>query len=59
MNTSSQVVYMAVPRLCALAEVLWTKPELKDFEDFKKRLARNMLLLDLMKVNYSKAMLNG
>jgi hexosaminidase len=34
-----QVEYMAFPRLTALAEVLWTQPERKDYRDFLGRLA--------------------
>lgn len=32
------VQWKIFPRLCALSEVGWTKPELKDFSDFEKRL---------------------
>ena len=32
------VKWKIFPRFCALAEVGWTKPELKNFSDFFKRL---------------------
>lgn len=34
----SKVEYMLFPRMTALSEVLWTQPDKKDFNDFKKRL---------------------
>lgn len=49
-----QVEYMAVPRLIALSEVLWTEPENKNFELFVARLKKNSVILDKMKVNYAK-----
>jgi hexosaminidase len=33
-----QVEYMAFPRACALSEVAWTRPELKDVADFLLRM---------------------
>ena len=41
-----QVEYMAFPRLTALAEVLWTQPERKDYRDFLGRLAVHLERLD-------------
>jgi hexosaminidase len=58
-TTFSQVSYMAVPRMCALAEVLWTYPSDRNIEDFKKRLERHASLLDDRKINYSKAFRKG
>jgi hexosaminidase len=49
-----QVEYMAVPRMCALAEVLWTQPAHKNYKDFVSRLKRHRFILDNMKVNYAK-----
>jgi hexosaminidase len=46
MPTFDQVTYMALPRMAALAEVLWTYPAAKDFEDFKKRWAVHQGVLD-------------
>lgn len=48
------VEYMAVPRMIALAEVLWTKPENKNFDNFYKRLNKNRFILDMWQVNYAK-----
>ncbi len=38
------VEYMLLPRLGAMSEVQWTKPERKDFEEFKPRLSAMMKL---------------
>jgi hexosaminidase len=54
MKTFSHVEYMAVPRMCALAEVLWTPSEKKDYRNFISRLKVHSKLLDRMKVNYAK-----
>lgn len=35
--------YMIFPRMAALSEVLWIKPENKDFNDFKRRLKVNII----------------
>ena len=53
-NTEKQVEYMAVPRMCALAEVLWTPKEKKNYNSFIIRLKQNSKLLDRMNVNYAK-----
>lgn len=50
----SQVQYMAVPRMCALAEVLWTKPEQKKYSDFILRLSMHTPYFDKLKLNYAK-----
>lgn len=50
----SQVEYMALPRMAALAEVLWSQPQDKAYFDFIKRLKLNATILDKMGANYSK-----
>lgn len=50
----SKVEYMALPRMCALSEVLWTKPENKNYRDFITRLGLHLKMLDRMNVNYAK-----
>lgn len=49
-----QVEYMAIPRLIALAEVVWSKPENKNFENFLKRLNTNKVILDNWQLYYAK-----
>ena len=50
----SAVEYMSMPRMAALAEVLWTPSDKKDYKNFIERLKIHAKLLDKMKVNYSK-----
>ena len=47
--------YHLLPRLSALSEVLWTNKELKDWENFEKRLLVQFKRYDLWKANYSNA----
>jgi len=49
------VEYMAYPRICALAEVLWTPGVQKDFDNFSNRLLGHLPLLEKWNVNYSNA----
>jgi hexosaminidase len=53
-HTPADVEYMALPRMCALAEVVWTPAELKDWDDFRERLDHLTKRLDAMGVNYRK-----
>ncbi len=46
------VFYMLLPRLDAISEVQWCRPDQKDFEDFKTRLPRMKKLYDRIGVNY-------
>jgi hexosaminidase len=48
------VEYMAFPRVAALAEVVWTPRERKDFADFMTRLDTHLQRLDALDVNYRK-----
>ena len=50
--TTNYAEYMLLPRLQAQAEVAWTKKELKDFENFEKRLEIDYERLDKMNINY-------
>ncbi len=47
-----QVEYMAYPRLTALAEVLWTQPERKNYRDFLSRLQAHLERLSVLDVAY-------
>jgi hexosaminidase len=53
--TPDHAMYMALPRLCALSEVLWTYPKNKKYSDFVTRIINHFDLLDELKINYSKA----
>lgn len=50
--TTKKVEYMLLPRLQAEAEVAWTKKELKDFDNFEKRLEIDYKRLDKLGINY-------
>ncbi len=54
--TTSKVEYMLLPRLQAEAEVGWTKKELKNYDDFSKRLLEDYKRLDKLGVNYRNHM---
>ena len=50
--TPEKAEYMVFPRAIALSEVLWSRPEDKNFEDFSRRLAAQFPRLDKQNVNY-------
>lgn len=49
-----QVEYMAMPRMAALSEALWTPLDKKNFKDSVVRLKLHAPILDFMGVNYAK-----
>jgi len=51
-ETGDKLEYMAFPRMLAIAESVWSRPENKNFADFKRRLAANLPMLDRQNVNY-------
>jgi len=54
--TREHVEYMAVPRMLALAEVLWTPKAKRNEADFIHRLENEFPKLEAMKVNASKSL---
>jgi hexosaminidase len=52
MPTWAHVEQAAWPRLCALAEVLWSPPETRDADSFKERLAAQLERLRIVDVNF-------
>jgi hexosaminidase len=50
--TPEQTEYMAYPRIIALAEVTWSRKELKDYKDFERRIANQLVRLDEHAINY-------
>ena len=53
-STPEHAEYMVLPRMTALAEVLWS-PDIKlDWNDFSKRLQTQFQRFDHLKVNYSR-----
>ncbi len=52
--TPEQVEYMALPRMCALSEVLWSFPQTKNRKQFIQRLKAHQHMLDKLNLNYAK-----
>ncbi len=48
----AQVEYMVYPRACAMAEVTWTDPRSRKWDDFRRRLDRHLLRLKAQGVHY-------
>ncbi len=51
LKTPANVEYNALPRMCALAEVVWSEPENKNYQDFIQRLEKHYLRLEKLNVN--------
>ncbi len=56
--TFSHVQYMEMPRIAALAEVAWTQPELKDYDNFYHRLPQLIEHYKSEGYNYAKHVFN-
>jgi len=52
MRTPEHVEYMAYPRAAALAEVLWSAQQQRDYAGFQQRLPSHLRRLDHYGVNY-------
>ncbi|MGQ1787810.1 beta-N-acetylhexosaminidase [Saccharicrinis sp. GN24d3] len=52
-GTEEYAEYMLLPRLTALSEAVWTKKELKEWEDFTSRLNHFKNRYDAMGLNYA------
>ena len=53
MDSPRMVYFFAFPRLCALAEVLWSTEE-RDYDDFAGRLDEHLARLDALGVEYRR-----
>ena len=51
-TTPAQVEYMALPRMLALAELVWTPAAERAWDDFARRLPARLARLDALGVNY-------
>ena len=51
-STPQLAEYMALPRMCALAEVVWTPAEKKDYDNFYRRLRLHIKRLEKLNVNF-------
>ena len=52
MATTDYVEYMVFPRMLALSEVVWSPPDLRNWEDFVQRLPDHLRHFDTLGVNY-------
>ena len=50
--------YMVFPRLSALAEVMWTPKENKNWQDFTQRMQMQFKRYDYRKITYAKTPLD-
>ncbi|MDR1302096.1 MAG: hypothetical protein LBK43_06465 [Treponema sp.] len=50
---------MIFPRICALAEALWTPLFIKDFDDFSRRLQVHQKRLDMLGIVQYRGSLGG
>jgi len=55
-TTPEHAEYMAMPRMGALSEVLWSPRDGRSWEEFLPRLIRHMKVLDNMGVHYSTSL---
>lgn len=53
-SSNEHAEYMALPRMTALSEVLWSPKESRNWEDFQLRLQKQFERFNILKVNYSK-----
>lgn len=53
-STSEHAEYMALPRMTALAEILWTPSDKQNYNDFRKRLDKQFFRFDFLNINYCK-----
>lgn len=57
-TTPDHALYMALPRMIALAEVLWSPKETRNEADFVKRLELEFATLEAKLVNFSRSLYN-
>jgi len=55
MPKSEQVEYMAFPRVCAMAEVVWSAKGKRNWTDFAKRIQPHMTRLDAAGVKFARS----
>ena len=53
-KTFDHVQYMELPRMAALAEVVWSQPEKKDYASFLNRIPALLQIYDALGYNYAK-----
>jgi hexosaminidase len=58
MESEAKVEYMVFPRISALAEVVWTPKQKKNWDYFSRRIQKQFKRYDYRKINYAKTPLN-
>jgi len=58
MPTEEHVEYMLLPRMTALAEVVWTPQEARNFDDYAGRLSRSFWRFDSLRYRYATHILD-
>jgi hexosaminidase len=58
MESEAKVEYMVFPRISALAEVVWTLREKKNWNDFTRRMQKQFNRYEYRKINYAKTPLD-
>lgn len=53
-SEESHLLYMALPRMAAMAEIQWGAPRERDIKDFTERLSNLLDLYDIYNYNYSQ-----
>jgi hexosaminidase len=54
MPSLNHVEYMTFPRLCALAEVVWSPQKARNWDDFVRRLPTHLQRLEALGINYRR-----
>lgn len=57
--TRERVLFQYFPRILALSELAWTKPELKDYDEFYNRLPKQFAMLHKLNVPFRTPSLDG
>ena len=55
MSVPEHVEYMVFPRLAALAEVVWSPAENRDWADFSRRMQQQYIRYERLGINYSRS----
>lgn len=58
MESEAKVEYMVFPRISALAEVVWSPKDLRNWKDFTGRMQKQFKRYDERKINYAKTALD-
>ncbi len=58
MENEAKVEYMVFPRMSALAEVVWSPKEARNWKDFTIRMPKQFKRYDGRKINYAKTPLD-